>query len=689
VNEAALKAELPRTWGAFFSQYGRFTAAQIGAIPPLLRGENVMLCAATASGKTAAALAPLIERHLAPLRPQPQLRLLYLLPTRALVSDLRERLDAPLSRLRVTCAVRTRDFSTFDARRPADLLLTTPESLDSLLASDARVVNQVRAVIIDELHAFDGTPRGDQLRILLNRLRQVRDHAFRQSDADDATIQFAALSATSARPDEMAARYFSPAQIVRVPGKRTVEALLLSLDPDEPTALVDFLSSFRARGWRKGLMFCNTRAEVEAYAAAIRRRTFSFGESIFVHYSNLERQKRQEVETAFSQAEVGLCFASSTLELGIDIGSIDVALLVGAPGSSAAFHQRIGRASRRQSRVAAVCFYRTPLERLLFEAFMQDESESDGAYAFHPSVVIQQIFSLLKQSPLASVRLSTLRALMATMLPADDITRILGALQARGFLQAGRAGEWRAGAELNRLVDLQASEHAPFSLYSNIQNSSGGNVAIREQGSQRLLANVDWGWFNREALTLEGRTVDVRWSDGESIWVTHSPNAQAASRLSFRSARQMMSYATAQSTARRLGITPDHTQFARQGNAWLWFHWLGDLYGHALLALLRETTCAAQFLDPIGLCLEIPEPLTQVPVWTEAQVRQHLGARYRLYEGMMALGAYHGVLPPELKRKSVMDQFAMHRFLDITARWSIEIATEDQSSHLISLIEAE
>jgi ATP-dependent helicase Lhr and Lhr-like helicase len=689
VNEAALKAELPRTWGAFFSQHGRFTAAQSATIPLVLRGEHVMLCAATASGKTAAALAPLIERHLPPLRPQAQLRILYLLPTRALVSDLRERLDAPLARLRVTCAAKTRDFSTFNVRQPADLLLTTPESLDSLLASDARIFNQVRAVVIDELHAFDGTPRGDQLRMLLNRLRQVRDYAFRQGDADDATLQCAALSATALRPDAMAARYFSPAQVVQIAGSRAIEAMLVPLDPDDPTALVDYLSSFRVKGWRKGIIFCNTRAEVEVYAAVTRRSTPLFGDSIYVHYSNLEPEKRHETEIAFAQAEVGLCFASSTLELGIDIGSIDVALLVGAPGNAAAFHQRVGRAARRQSRVATVCFYRTPLERVLFDAFLQQTIETEHVYAFHLSVVIQQVFSLLKQSPLASVRIATLNALMANIVPTDYIERMLGMLQAQGYLQPGRAGEWRAGAALNRLFDLQASEHAPFSLYSNIQNSSGGQIAIREQGSQRVLANVDRGWFDREALTLEGRAMEVRWSDGESVWVTQASNAEATSRLSFRSARQLMSFETAQAAARHLGIVPNRTQVVQQGNRWLWFHWMGDLYGHVLLALLCETTCAALRRDPVGLCIEVTELLTQPPMWTEAQVKQHLSARYRHYEGMMALGAYHNLLPPELKRKSVMDHFAIDRFLRTTARWSIEVVTDDLAARLASLIEAE
>ncbi len=178
MNAHALKHRLPRTWGAFFGRYGNFTETQTAAIPLLLDGANVVISAATASGKTEAALAPLIERHLPPTHPT-GLTILYLLPTRALINDLSKRLSAPLDALRVAYAVKTHDLDNFDPRYPADLLLTTPESLDALLASAPKMLIGVRAVVIDELHVFDGTVRGDQLRVLLNRLRQVRAHAAR------------------------------------------------------------------------------------------------------------------------------------------------------------------------------------------------------------------------------------------------------------------------------------------------------------------------------------------------------------------------------------------------------------------------------------------------------------------------------------------------------------------------------
>ena len=440
-----LKAQLERTWPAFFARYGAFTPAQLAAIPPLLAGHNVILCAATAGGKTEAALAPLIERHVLPQRAGQQLAIVYLLPTRALIGDIANRLAAPLERLRVQMAVKTHDLDTFRPDSPADLLLTTPESLDALLATRPKTLANVRAVVLDELHVLDGSVRGDQLRAVLARVRQVRSYAARSGDAPDAQVQYAALSATLAEPEQAAARYFPAPLVVSVPGSRATEIELLQMDKDSAGALIAYLSGFQARGWRKALVFCNTRAEVEAYATAVKAAHTPFGHAVYVHYSNLERMRRQEIEQQFAQAGAAICFASSTLELGIDIGSIDVAILIGAPGSVAAFVQRVGRAGRRQQRLHAACFYRTPLEKLLLAALAAAPEAEPTSSPFRPSVAVQQIFSLLLQSPLGAVRLQPLAELFDGLVPAADVQALLGHLQERNYLATARAGEWRGG----------------------------------------------------------------------------------------------------------------------------------------------------------------------------------------------------------------------------------------------------
>ena len=655
-----LKNRLPRTWGAFFGRHGNFTPVQSAAIPLLLDGENVVLGAPTASGKTEAALAPLIEQHLSPLRP-PGLAILYLLPTRALINDLAARLAAPLDGLRVSYAIKTHDLDSFDPKHPADLLLTTPESLDALLAAAPKTLIGVRAVVIDELHIFDGTVRGDQLRVLLNRLRQVRGYAAQVGDTLTGAIQYAALSATLPQPGSAAASYFPAAQVVQTNHQRPITLEKIALDADSPGALLDYLETFRQRGWRKALAFCNTRAEVEAYATAVRAANSPFGEAVYVHYSNLERDRRREIEEQFAHAEAALCFASSTLELGIDIGDIDVTLLIGAPGSGAAFTQRIGRASRRQPITRAACFYRTPLEALLFET-LPNLPDNRSSAAFRPSIAVQQIFSLLKQSPTAALRLNPLADLFDGMLSAADVRFILGELQALGYLKSGRMGEWRADDRLNRLVDLQSAESTPLSLYSNIQTDSAAQIKIRDQHSQRVVASVDRQWLDRDLLTLEGRPVNVTWFDGEALWVSPYHGGNQAEQLHYRSARQMLSYELAQQLPVQIGLEPGAAPLIPIDGGWLWFHWLGDIYGCALLDLLHYTLPAEETSQP-GICLLLPETLRTSPVWTPEQVTLYLRDQYRRYEKRLALGAYHHLLPLDLRRRAVIDQFDVPRFV--------------------------
>ncbi|MFN8467202.1 MAG: DEAD/DEAH box helicase [Caldilineaceae bacterium] len=661
----ALKTRLERTWPAFFARYGAFTPAQIAAIAPILDGQNVILCAATASGKTEAALAPLIERHVLPQRAGQQLAIVYLLPTRALIGDIANRLAAPMERLRVQMAVKTRDVDTFRPDRPADLLLTTPESLDALLATRPKTLANVRAVVIDELHVLDGSVRGDQLRAVLARVRQVRGHAARSGEASDADMQYVALSATLAEPAQAAARYFPAPLVVSVPGSRETEIELLEMEQDSAGALIAYLSGFHARGWRKALVFCNTRAEVEAYATAVKAAHTPFGQAVYVHYSNLERARRQEIEQQFAQAGAAICFASSTLELGIDIGSIDVAILIGAPGSVAAFVQRVGRAGRRQQRIHAACFYRTPLEKALQEALVAaPEAEPAGA-PFRPSVAVQQIFSLLVQSPLGSVRLQPLAELFGGLLTAADLEVILGHLHERGYLTTARAGEWRAGRRLNQLVDLQASEHAPLSLYSNIQNRPA-KLKIRDQNSQQVVATVDALWLDREVLTLEGRQLDVSWFDGEALWVTPRYGEAAPERLPYLSSRQLLSFALAQRLPSQLGFAPATAPLVETPSGWLLFHWLGDVYGQALLDLLQGTLLVEEAAEP-GLCLLVHDEPRSLPAINARQVERYLQDHVHQYEGLLSLGAYQHLLPRSLRRRAVVEQFEVTRFVEAVA----------------------
>jgi ATP-dependent Lhr-like helicase len=699
----ALKARLPRAWPAFFERHGNFTPAQLAAIPALLDGQNVLLVAPTAGGKTEAAVAPLIERHCPPVRTRHGPCILYLTPTRALANDLAARLAHPLETLGLRFGIKTGDYSSFRANRPPDLLISTPESLDSALAANAKTFASLRAIVLDELHLIDGTPRGDQLRVLLNRVRRVRAYAFERGDAPDADLQYAALSATI--DPSAAGRYFNDAVVAQAAGGRAIDAEMLTLAPDTDE-LAAYLAAFRKRGWRKALAFCNSRAEVEAYAASIRERS-PFGDAVYVHYSNIEARRRREIEQQFAEAGAAICFASSTLELGIDIGDIDVVILLGPPGSHASFVQRIGRGNRRGGATRVACFWRTPLERLMFETLLNrgsrvedrgswiedlrsstlDLQSSASAAHFRPAVAIQQIFSLLKQSPVAAVRLAELAQLFEGMLSSDDVLAILGELQQRDYLRIGRAGEWRAGERLNDLFDQQASAQPEISIYSNIQNNQR-QIEIRDQHTQRTVAHVDALWLGRETLTLEGRPVSVEWCDGEALWVATQQSRDISGRPIYRSERQLLSYDLASRLPAQLGLPPGATPFVPVADGWCWFHWLGDLYGRAALDLLRYTVSAAETAQP-GLCVALADEPHDIPAWSEAQVARYLEDNFRQFEALLALGPFQTLLPLRLRRRAVVEQFDVARFLNATAALRPQLAPESVSDDLAALLDAE
>jgi ATP-dependent Lhr-like helicase len=662
----ALKGRLVRTWSAFFERHGNFTNVQVAAIPALLDGHNIILSAPTASGKTEAAVAPLVERYGTPGLAEPTgLMILYLTPTRALVNDLLKRLSLPLETLNVPVAVKTRDLNTFRPAHPAPILITTPESLDSLLTLQARVFVTLRAVILDELHLFDHTPRGDHLRVLLKRLRYIRQYAHTKGDAPDSGIQFAALSATLSDPARTAAHYFSPSQVISVhEGERAIQSELVALKTDSSDALCEYLASFRRRGWQKALVFCNSRAEVEAYAAAVRKDS-PFGSAVYVHYSNIAAPRRHAIEKEFAESDAAICFATTTLELGIDIGSIDTVLLIGPPGSREAFAQRIGRGNRRGDTVRAVCFYRTEAERLIFEALLMppDKGLTSATEAFHPSVAVQQMFSLIKQSPGGVVRESELGMYFDDLLGSAEWQAVVTELELRRYFQPGRPGEWKPGPRLNTLFDQQNSPVCPLSIYSNIPNQ-GVQVEIRDQNTHEVVARANADWLTGPVLTLQGRDVRVRWVDGEALWVTTYQGNEEPEHLRYRALRQHLAYPLARCLPLPLGGQVGEAFALRTPRGWWLFHWLGDLYGQAFRDLLLRDSQQVITPEPaLGVVLPSHPTAALWRHWDEAMIADYLQDTVPALERLLNTGPFQPLLPLTLRAQSVIDLFDIPQFL--------------------------
>src|SRR5690606_11301324 len=201
---------LHHSWYAFFGRFGNLRQVQIDAIPPIVAGKNVLVGAATASGKTEAVVAPLVERILAARHKEPEIRLLIISPTRALCNDLFRRLEGPIQTCRLQIDLKTGDSPTLNLKEPAQVLITTPESLDSMLSRRPQILQNVSAMMIDELHMMDNIARGDQLRCLLERLQRVVK----------TPLQICAASATLSDAERIARRFLGP------------EAICISPPPD-------------------------------------------------------------------------------------------------------------------------------------------------------------------------------------------------------------------------------------------------------------------------------------------------------------------------------------------------------------------------------------------------------------------------------------------------------------------------
>jgi ATP-dependent Lhr-like helicase len=351
-----LKRRLGRSYSAFFGRFDRLSTVQIEALPHLLDGRDVLITAPTASGKTEAFAAPAVEMILAGERGQA--RAVFVSPTRALANDLKRRLEGRFADLEVGLGRYTGDHKErIDGALP-ETCITTPESLDSLLARRAKALENVRMIVCDEIHVLDGSPRGDQLRVLLHRLEL----------ATCSRPQRVAVSATVDEPERTASRYLHDAHVVSVAGARQIHAK--AFFGRSPAAMADHLATLANHGLRKVLVLCNRRDDVERYASTLHGHCV-FDTAVFPHHGSLSRQVRERTERRFLEAPAAVAFATMTLELGIDIGTVDYVLLAGPPPDVSSLLQRIGRGGRRTSSSRAGYAVENAGEEFVFRVLFQ------------------------------------------------------------------------------------------------------------------------------------------------------------------------------------------------------------------------------------------------------------------------------------------------------------------------------
>ncbi|HET6148340.1 MAG TPA: DEAD/DEAH box helicase [Polyangia bacterium] len=353
----------------FKRRFGAPTPAQLQAWPLIAEGRDVLVTAPTGSGKTLAAFLFCLDRLIAEAVTRGGLedrtQVLYVSPLKALSNDVRRNLDEPLAELRavaaglglpppdVRTAVRTGDTTARErreaVRRPPHVLVTTPESLYILLTSESgrRALRDVRTLIVDEIHAVAADKRGAHLALSIERLEALVTQA-----QPGARLQRIGLSAT-VRPLAIAGRLLCgaarPAPAVVDVGQRRDLDLGIEVLRDELgavctneqwTEIYDRLADL-ARAHRSTLVFVNTRRLVERVAHALGER---LGEAaVAAHHGSLSRERRHKAERRLKEGDLKLVVATASLELGIDVGAVDLTCLVGSPRSIATGLQRIGR----------------------------------------------------------------------------------------------------------------------------------------------------------------------------------------------------------------------------------------------------------------------------------------------------------------------------------------------------------
>ncbi len=347
----------------FADRYGKPTDPQVHGWPLIRAGRDVLVCAPTGSGKTLAAftlcLDDLIRRAADGGLPDETIAV-YVSPLKALTNDIRKNLETPLAELNARAAERgvgltpirtaTRTGDTPQSERakmlrtPPHVLVTTPESLFILLTAERSraLFARVRTVIVDEIHAIAADKRGSHLALTLARLDEL------VLRAGGPRPQRIGLSAT-VRPIDRVAQFLSPDAAIVDVGHRRAMTLAVEVPQDELSCVASNEMSGEiydrvaelVRAHRTTLVFVSTRRMSERVTFGLQQR---LGEGVVMpHHGSLARELRFEAENRLKNGELKAVVATASLELGIDIGSVDLVVQLGSPRSIAVALQRIGR----------------------------------------------------------------------------------------------------------------------------------------------------------------------------------------------------------------------------------------------------------------------------------------------------------------------------------------------------------
>jgi ATP-dependent Lhr-like helicase len=365
----------------FRARFGAVTEPQRLGWPEIRAGRDVLISAPTGAGKTLAAFLTAIDSLVVNARMSElpnETAVLYVSPLKALSNDIHKNLDIPLEGIaslarvkgiplgEIRTAVRTGDTPAAERQRMGKkaphILVTTPESLFILLTAERsrKMLKSVRTLIVDEIHAIADDKRGSHLALSIARLERLTQMP----------VQKIGLSATVS-PIEEVARFLSPnAKIVQVGRRRNLD-LAVEVPRDELGAVAstemwdeiyDRVAEL-ARAHRTTLVFVNTRRLSERVAHHLAERLGA--DAVLPHHGSLSRKLRLDAEEKLKKGELRVVVATASLELGIDVGTVDLACQIGSPRSIAVALQRAGRAGHWVGALPKARFFVTTRDELI------------------------------------------------------------------------------------------------------------------------------------------------------------------------------------------------------------------------------------------------------------------------------------------------------------------------------------
>lgn len=681
----------------FLGRFRSLTEVQRQAIPAIFSGSDVLVASATASGKTEAIVAPMVAR-LQGSKQLPQgagVRLLVVAPTRALVNDLFHRLQWPLSETGWQCGRQTSDNS--DKARKPHVLVTTPESFDSMLCRDVirnqgeivgHLLASVQGVFLDEAHLYENSARGDHVSWLLARLRRLRQYSCQKGWTKSERLQVCAGSATVSNTSSLSERLLGTlAIVIRVEGDREIQVYspvpsskwvtirssgglapileltqsLLRYEAGDINLVWGAIQNGAVDGIRKVLIFVASRHQCDLLSAELNA-VFQNRRNIYVsgHHGSLDKAQREEAEKMFALSRDAVLVATATLEVGVDIGDVDVIVLMGTPRDTSAFLQRIGRGGRRSGLIKIIPVPENTLDSLALSSMTLYACQgileaSPGSKRW--SVFVQQVVSLIMQSGGRGRKQGDILELVESVwgnseLPiAQTVIEHLLAeellIQHRGRLFLGEM--FSDGMNKN-----------PSYFHCNFE-SDGPTIPVVNHLTGQAIAHVAQTSISKKRIAVSGMTVDI--VHGADEILVKQRKGRASNAFFYSTRRPLVSKSFAEHVRRALGFAEDETiLYESEKYGPIWFHFGGGLYENVLDQLLKPKS-RGPFSEGLALNGAIGEGDVRDLESCKHEIGNTVDEMKEWLAYYVAAGRFHRYLPDSVQTEVVSSIFDIDGFL--------------------------